>query len=221
MHDAGVLRATVQNYSGRASSFSKWAEEPENTQSAECARNTFTEQVKTAHPTIRPLRIIDAGCGSGRDLQAFAMDRDFAPEGLEPCEAFSQEARTRSSCQVHTTDCATFFTQEAARVDVNESAPLHGVFALCSLFHIPRQELPPILASIYSSLVRGGIFFCSWPSRGDTDAQGHDGRWHNTMPLDMQLRFLNEAGFAIEYSHASKIRMYNGIWSFIIASKRA
>src|SRR5688572_6068739 len=46
-----------------------------------------------------PLRILDLGCGPGRDLAAFAA-LGHAPVGLDGCAAFVAMAREHAGCEV-------------------------------------------------------------------------------------------------------------------------
>ncbi len=45
-----------------------------------------------------------------------------------------------------------------------------GVFANASLFHVPSQELPRVLAELAEALKPRGVLFCSNP-RGNNEAQ--------------------------------------------------
>jgi SAM-dependent methyltransferase len=86
-----------------------------------------------------PLRILDFGCGPGRDLKAFAT-LGHAATGLEGSAAFADMARTHSGCEV--------WQQDFLALDL-PPACFDGVFANAALFHVPSQELPRVLRELH------------------------------------------------------------------------
>lgn len=140
-------------------------------------------------------RILDLGCGPGRDLLELRR-RGHDPVGLDACEAFVEMARAWSGAPV--------LQQDFLALDLPEEH-FDGVFANASLFHVPTQELPRVLASLWSCLLPGGVLFCSNP-RGD-NREGYSGerygayhdeaRWHRVVTqagFDIIDRFYRPAG---------------------------
>ncbi len=111
-----------------------------------------------------PLRILDFGCGPGRDLLALG-ERGHAPIGLDGAEAFVRLARGLAGVEVWHQD---FLALELP------AAEFDGVFANASLFHVPSQELPRVLAELRDCLRPGGVLFASNP-RGQNE-EGWRGR---------------------------------------------
>ncbi|MGH7809418.1 MAG: class I SAM-dependent methyltransferase, partial [Candidatus Binatia bacterium] len=103
-----------------------------------------------------PFRILDFGCGPGRDLKFF---RDMGHEaiGLEGSESFVEKARQYSGCEV--------WLQDFLRLNLPGEF-FDGIFANASLFHVPSQELPRILKQLSATLKIGGVLFSSNP-RGE------------------------------------------------------
>src|SRR6185436_7341582 len=98
-----------------------------------------------------PLRILDFGCGPGRDLAAFrALGHE--PIGLEGSPAAAAMAREHSGCEVWEQDFLAL-----------ELPPDHfdGIFANASLFHVPRQALPRVLSELHAALKPDGVLFSS------------------------------------------------------------
>jgi SAM-dependent methyltransferase len=103
-----------------------------------------------------PFRILDFGCGPGRDLKSF---RDLGHEaiGLDGAKRFVELAREYSGCEV--------WCQDFLKLDLPQEC-FDGVFANASLFHVPSQELPRVLRELWATLKTGGVLFSSNP-RGD------------------------------------------------------
>ena len=100
-----------------------------------------------------PFRILDFGCGPGRDLKVF---RDLGHEavGLEGAARFVEMARNYSGCEVWQQD----FLRLSLPADYFD-----GIFANASLFHVPSQELARVLRQLWSALKPGGLLFSSNP----------------------------------------------------------
>jgi SAM-dependent methyltransferase len=113
-----------------------------------------------------PFRILDLGCGPGRDLVAFRA-LGHAPVGLDGALRFCEMARALSGCEV--------LHQDMLALELPPSR-FDGVFANASLFHVPTRELPRVLAELRDTLVPGGVLFASNP-RGDNTEGWHDDRY--------------------------------------------
>ena len=105
-----------------------------------------------------PFRILDFGCGPGRDLQAFS-DLGHQAIGLDGAERFVELARRYSGCEV--------WLQDFLRLHL-PAEYFDGIFANASLFHVPSLELPRVLHELWVALKPGGVLFSSNP-RGDNE----------------------------------------------------
>ena len=103
-----------------------------------------------------PFRILDLGCGPGRDLKAF-KDLGHEPVGLDGSARFAEMAREFSGCEV--------WHQDFLKLDLPADY-FDGIFANASLFHVPSQELPRVLKELYATTKPNGVLFSSNP-RGD------------------------------------------------------
>ncbi len=129
-------------------------------------------------------RILDFGCGPGRDLAAFSKLGHQAI-GLEGSREFAAMARADSGCEVWQQD----FLQLALPV-----AHFDGIFANASLFHVPGRELPRVLAELHAALKPGGVLFSSNP-HGDNQEGWNRGRYGVYHDLEAWRRYLMAAGF--------------------------
>jgi SAM-dependent methyltransferase len=132
-----------------------------------------------------PARILDFGCGPGRDLAAFrALGHE--PIGLEGSPRLAAMARAHSNCEV--------WEQNFLALDL-PAAYFDGIFANASLFHVPRAELSRVLAELHASVKPGGVLFASNP-RGDNTEGWSRGRYGAYHDLAAWRRFVVAAGFS-------------------------
>src|SRR5271165_3326989 len=136
-----------------------------------------------------PFRILDFGCGPGRDLRVFARLGHTAI-GLEGAAQFAAMARAHSGCQV--------WQQDFLKLDFPDSH-FDGVFANAALFHVPSQELSRVLLELHACLKPGGVLFSSNP-RGHNEEGWDGGRYGVYHDLETWRRYASAAGFA-ELAH--------------------
>lgn len=184
--DPDTLRAiserTLSHYQAGAASF--W----EGTRRHDVSQNL--EALLSALPARPGLRILDVGCGPGRDL-ATLRDLGHMPTGLEGCAAFVEMARRHSNCQVLQ---QSFFELQLP------PAGFDGIFANASLFHVPRATLPRVLLELCAALVPGGALFCSNPRAMGAEREGWQGERYGTyLTLQSWTVLFEAAGFALEH----------------------
>lgn len=132
-----------------------------------------------------PFRILDFGCGPGRDLLAFkALGHD--PIGLEGSASFVDMARRHSGCEVWHQD---FLALELP------ARHFDGIFANASLFHVPSADLPRVLGQLHAALKPGGVLFASNP-RGNNEEGWNRGRYGAYHDLEAWRGFLQAADFS-------------------------
>lgn len=131
-----------------------------------------------------PWRILDLGCGPGRDLAAFT-EQGHVAVGLDGSARFCQMAREHSGCEV--------LHQDMLALSL-PPADFHGVFANASLFHVPTQELPRVLRQLADTLRPRGVLFASNP-RGDNREGWHGERYGAYHDLDRWRALVGACGF--------------------------
>lgn len=136
-----------------------------------------------------PFRVLDLGCGPGRDLRCF-KDLGHEAVGLDGSAEFVAMARDFTGCEV--------LHQDFLALDL-PAARFDGVFANASLFHVPSQELPRVLRELHAALKPAGVLFSSNP-RGNNQ-EGLNGDRHGCF-FDLQTwrAYVTAAGFT-ELSH--------------------
>ncbi len=136
-----------------------------------------------------PSRLLDLGCGPGRDLAAF-LALGHQPVGLDMCASFVAMARAATGCEV--------LHQDFLALDL-PPARFDGIFANASLFHVPRRELPRVLGELRVALVPRGVLFASNP-RGDDEEGWNGDRYGAYYTLETWRALMVAAGFE-ELSH--------------------
>jgi SAM-dependent methyltransferase len=176
-----IAARTLGHYSANAREF--W----EGTRDHDVSQNR--DALLGALGNRKALRLLDFGCGPGRDVIAFA-ELGHAVTGLDGCAEFVAMAREVSGCEVLHQN---FFDLALG------SERFDGVFANASLQHVPSALLPRVLAEIFDSLVPRGVLFCSVPRAFEANEEGFSGeRYSCFLTIESWTRAIGEAGFVLE-----------------------
>ena len=176
-----ITRKTLQHYDENASGFCEGTRHHDVVQNI----NALLAEISGSPP----YRILDFGCGPGRDLIQFVA-LGHKPVGLDGSPAFVAMAQQNSGCEV--------LLQDFLALDLPTSH-FDGIFANASLFHVPMQELPRVLQALWETLKTDGVLFASNP-RGDNQEGWSDKRFGCFHDLDQWRGYVIEAGF-IELQH--------------------
>jgi SAM-dependent methyltransferase len=176
-----VAERTLSHYQSRAEAF--W----EGTRDHDVSQNLNT--LLGALPARPGLRILDLGCGPGRDLLTL-RELGHVAIGLDACSAFVQMAREHSGCEV---------LEQSFFELLLPAASFDGIFANASLFHVPRATLPRVLSDLFAALVPGGALFCSNPRAMTEEHEGWQGeRYGSYLSLESWSELFEGAGFVRE-----------------------
>jgi SAM-dependent methyltransferase len=175
-----VAALTLQHYHARAEEFREGTRGHDVSQNMDALLGQLEGDA--------PLAILDFGCGPGRDLKAFA-ERGHAAIGLEGCARFAAMARAEGF---------EVWEQNFLALDLPANR-FDGIFANASLFHIPSQELPRVLAELHATLKPGGVLFSSNP-HGRNEEGWNRGRYGAYHDPESWRRFMTGANFT-ELAH--------------------
>ena len=131
-------------------------------------------------------RILDFGCGSGRDTKAF-LDLGYEVEAVDGCRELCEIAANYTGIRVKQMDF----------LELNEKEKYDGVWACSSILHLPYEELKAVMVKMAAALKKNGVFYISF-KYGDF-AGWRNGRYFTDMTEDGVRRLVEEIdGMAVE-----------------------
>ncbi|SCY77729.1 Methyltransferase domain-containing protein [Lachnospiraceae bacterium XBB2008] len=97
------------------------------------------------------MRIMDLGCGSGRDSRYF-MNKGYEVVAIDPSVEMCDHIRSMLSIPVYQMSAETLsFTNE-----------FDAIWACASLLHVPKDYMEIVLRLMHKALKREGICYGSW-----------------------------------------------------------
>ncbi|WP_111859016.1 class I SAM-dependent methyltransferase [Acinetobacter sp. CFCC 10889] len=108
-------------------------------------------------------KILDLGCGSGRDALAF-KNKGYQVEAIDYSEKLVEQSRKLTGIQVR---LESFY-------ELDDQAQYDGIWACASLLHCERNRLGEVVGRILNALKPNGICYMSF-KYGKTD-RSKDGR---------------------------------------------
>ena len=160
-----------------------------------CAGTFYADMRENRERFLRYLKpgqkILDAGCGSGRDTLAF-LSAGFQVEAFDASQEICRIASQRTGIPVAKQRFEELEGQE--RYD--------GIWACASLLHVAAKDLPDVLKRLYRLLKKPGVLYVSF-KRGDGERQ-KDGRYFNDLSEEALCGLLRDAGFLTRESYVSK-----------------
>jgi SAM-dependent methyltransferase len=107
-------------------------------------------------------RVLDAGCGSGRDALAFRQ-AGYVVTAFDASAQLVRLARDYTGLPVEVLRFA----------DLAWDAQFDGIWASASLLHVPRLELPGVFAALARALRPAGVLYISMKrGRHDREVEG-------------------------------------------------
>jgi SAM-dependent methyltransferase len=128
-----------------------------------------------------PCRILDLGCGSGRDSRYFA-EKGYEVVAADPSPVMCQKTREIAGVPV--------ITVSAEEMTFREE--FDAIWACASLLHVPREKMPEAFYRIRQALRPEGICYCSF-KYGDQDRVA-DGRYFADYNEEMLVELQQSVG---------------------------
>jgi 2-polyprenyl-3-methyl-5-hydroxy-6-metoxy-1,4-benzoquinol methylase len=126
-------------------------------------------------------RILDAGCGSGRDALAFA-NAGFEVTAIDASAEMAMLASRHTGLDV----------RQMTFAEIPWKGAFDGIWASASLLHVTLAELPSTISRLAAALRTGGALFASF-KEGLTERQ-HRGRHFTDLTLEGLATLLRQSG---------------------------
>jgi len=189
MLDLDVTSITVQSYNDTALAYSEKTI-PINTDF----------QISKFSSYLKPNSyILDSGCGPGRDAKKF-NDLGFHVIGIDLSHKLIDYASNYAPD-------SNFFIMDVREIDFPNNF-FNGVWAMSSLMHLPKSDLPSALMEHYRVLDNNGIFYLSL-KRGAGEKLEQDARYGGVEKFfayysdEEVLELLKDTPFKIAYFDTS------------------
>lgn len=119
------------------------------------AQVDMSEQYALFLPYLSPgARILDAGCGSGRDSLAFLQ------------LGYEVTAFDASAAMVEAATALTGLSVQKIRFEELEAEDRYdGIWASASLLHVQKEALADVFVRLHRALIKGGILYASFKER--------------------------------------------------------
>ena len=98
-------------------------------------------------------RILDFGCGTGRDSKAF-QELGYDVTAIDGSEALCGIAQSLTGLPVRCLDFRDY--------TLEEGEVYGGIWACASLLHLKKDELLPVMKELSQALIPGGVFYVSF-----------------------------------------------------------
>ena len=125
-------------------------------------------------------KILDLGCGSGRDSMNF-IKLGYEVTAVDGSKELAKKASVLLGKEVI---LSTF-----EELELKEK--FHGIWACASLLHIKREDLKTVLNNLYNNLEDNGVFYMSF-KYGEKEYVDDKNRYFNCFTDESIISFINE-----------------------------
>ena len=125
-------------------------------------------------------KILDLGCGSGRDSMNF-MKLGYEVTAVDGSKELAKKASVLLGKEV--------IVSTFEELELKEK--FHGIWACASLLHIKREDLKTVLNNLYNNLEDNGVFYMSF-KYGEKEYVDDKNRYFNCFTDESIIGFINE-----------------------------
>ncbi len=126
-------------------------------------------------------RILDFGCGSGRDTKCF-LSGGFEVDATDGSEELCKIAREHSGIEV----------KQMLFSELNEHGKYDGIWACSSILHLSKAELKPVLQKMADALKQNGVIYTSF-KYGEFEGE-RNGRYFTDFTLESFKDYMQDMG---------------------------
>ena len=155
-------------------------------------RRRYAELVLQAAATTASPRFLEHGCGAGVPITRMFLDRGAKVVANDLSS--TQTAMAKAQCpeaEILTGDMTTLAFPPTS---------FDGAACFYAIFHLPRAEQKPMLASIYAWLKPGSMFVCNFATEDEEEIHGEmmgHGMFWSSFGTEDSKAMLTEVGFEI------------------------
>ena len=124
-------------------------------------------------------RILDFGCGSGRDTKYF-LEKGYRVEATDGSSELCKLASAFTGIEV----------KEMLFQDLDASGKYEGIWACSSILHLSKKELLPVIRKMCDALKNNGAIYTSF-KYGDFEGE-RNGRYFTDFTEDAFCEFMKE-----------------------------
>ena len=125
-------------------------------------------------------KILDLGCGSGRDSMNF-MKLGYEVTAVDGAKELAKKASVLLGKEV--------IVSTFEELELKEK--FHGIWACASLLHIKKEDLKIVLNNLYNNLEDNGVFYMSF-KYGEKEYVDDKNRYFNCFTDESIIGFINE-----------------------------
>ena len=125
-------------------------------------------------------KILDLGCGSGRDSMNF-IKLGYEVTAVDGSKELAKKASVLLGKEV--------IVSTFEELELKEK--FHGIWACASLLHIKREDLKIVLNNLYNNLEDNGVFYMSF-KYGEKEYVDDKNRYFNCFTDESIISFINE-----------------------------
>ena len=157
-------------------------------------------------------RILDFGCGSGRD------SLNFLKMGYEvyPIDGSKEMCRIASAYTGLNVKCMDF-------LDLNDKDYYDGIWACSSILHVQRSKYIEVLKKMRDAIKSDGAMYISFAEGFNQEEYKEDGRYFNDLNKESFLTFTDASGLeVVEFNtNASNVKAHNNVyWNSFVLKRR-
>ena len=157
-------------------------------------------------------RILDYGCGSGRDSKEFKkLGYEVFP--IDGSEEICKIAREYTGLDVK---CMDFF-------DLSDIEFYDGIWACSSILHVQKNRIIEVLKKMRDALKHDGVMYISFAGGFMKEEYKEDGRYFNDLNKDNFINLSSNVGLdIIEFNNnLSNVLMHNEVyWNSFVLKRR-
>lgn len=153
-------------------------------------------------------RILDIGCGAGRDMAQF-RSRGFFVAGMDLSIGMLREAGIRAP--------GAYIAGDMTALPFSRPS-FDAAWVNASLLHLPRRAAPGVLTGIHSLLKSSGVLYLSLKEgEGEIWEQREGQRFFTFYQAEEVIRILEQAGVSLLKTWAEPAQSFN--WLNFLSSK--